>query len=85
MQIAETKKKLIENLDIYQNSSNFSNKEFFKDFLKKIEQTTISKLVDERRIQKSSPREILNLAQIFHLKLYQSNEISIPEQKFLGA
>ena len=83
LHIAETKKKLIKNHDIYQYSSNFSTKEFFKDFMKKREQTTISKLIDEREIQKSSPKEILNLAQSFYSKLYQKDEISIPEQNFL--
>ena len=39
LQIAETKKKLIRNQHIYQYSSNFSTKEFFKDFMKKREQT----------------------------------------------
>ena len=68
LQIAKTKKKLIKNFDIYQYSSNFWTKEFFKDFLKKREQTAVSKLIDERGIQKSSPKEILNLAQTFYSK-----------------
>ena len=52
---------------------------------KKREQTTISKLVDEQGIQKSSPKEILNMAQTFYSKLYQKDETSIPEQNFSWA
>ena len=82
LQIAETKEKLIKNQDLYQYSSNFSTKEFFKDFMKKREQTTITKLIDKQGIQKSSPKELLNLGQTFYSKLYQKDETSIPEQNF---
>ena len=80
LQIAETKKKLIKD----QYFSNFLAEEFLKDFLKKREQTTISKLVDEQGIQKSSPKEILNLAVTFYSKLYQKDEISTSNKFFFG-
>ena len=50
--------------------------------MKKREQTTITKLIDDQGIQKSSPKELLNLAQTFYSKLYQKDETSIPEQNF---
>ena len=82
LQIAETKKKLIKNQEVYQYSNNFSTKEFFKMFLKNREQTIITKLVDDQGIQKSSPGDILNVAKTFYSKLYQKDDTSKPEQTF---
>jgi len=76
----KAKKKLIKNQELFQFSNNLSVKEFFRQFMKKREQTVITELVENYGLPRATPNEILKTTHEFYTNLYAKDSTTDMEQ-----
>ena len=82
LQIDYFRKKLLKNEQLFQYSNNLATKEFFKQFLQKLQNVTINELIDDGGISKTSPIDLAEHVQKFYTKLYRCDQTNPLEQNF---
>ena len=82
LQIESFRKKLLKNEQLFQYSNNLATKEFFKQFIQKRQNVTISELIDDGGISKTTPIDLAEHVQRFYTKLYSCDQINPLEQNY---
>ena len=82
LQIDHFRKKLVKNEQLFQYSNNLATKEFFKQFLQKRQNVTINELIDDGGISETSPIDMAEHVQKFHIKMYRCDQTNPLEQIF---